>query len=1004
MTYSSPYYRAHAERKRIVPSGVVELRVHGVNGAPPEGLLNDAHPTQIAGDELAGFYRRDRHEVPLRTVEAYSWSGLNSRPSSRAWWLLLFPYAAANFAGWLMPKSLAHWRRRAGQALIRVIGLGLTVFTMVWLCFLSLDLLAAQCAAQQSCLDHTWLGWWDWTARTVNNRVRLVVLAAAVPLLALWLLWGLGRKSGTRYDAYGTRPVPAERPKDAPNTEPLTERREPKGSPIDDLLLRDVAFWQAPDAVHIQAWVHATAAIATVTAVLAFSIRSITGSGALLWLGVAATALVAASVVAIALAGRIRQIPRRWLRRPQGERFYWPRWSWVPSGISLALLAAVGAVAWTLRTDIPAGDLTGGLEPVRTAVLDSALALVALLVLLAFVVRGWYLVAVAAFIGAAGLVTLWDTDGGHLIAWGVIVWLLAEAAAAALGCLLYRWLCRIPREDSPSARARHQLVPFLVYAGLGVVVVLAIGGFDAATHGWQRAVAVAIPLAYLPVQFDAMIRRGHDLPAKESMRHAIPYVMASLAVTTLFAFASASSIFLAQRLGAATPAPPPQASGAITAEKRLTVDITVQRPPGGVRQATIAVNAQPASLTYPAEFGYFAVGAVGGFLVFALTALLWLLMLWWSRWRGKDGDLDHQYNEDPLRDARDHYDYRFGDDERAGLDERKRKAFARRALRLRLYANMTDSVDWMLTVAVVTTAAVMTGSTIASWQGAQLTPTEAAIVGVASTLLTFLVVAAMWLVRNARTKMGLRRVLGTLWDVTAFFPRRFHPLAPPCYAERSVLELRDRIVCIRHDGGAVLAVAHSEGTLLTAAALMSLLDITDEKEEVGRLGCRPARGAELDGVAWVTYGCMLARLFGRAFPHYLRTEDLVRLKRRLGDDQPPTRDDVSPCETDTPAFPRPAPKAVPRWMNFGRYTDYLGGRVFAPLQRRPTAYDPTIEEPRPRPDDVFFRDPTRRWRYRGQADFARDWAHSFDYESDAEDPAFYEHIYAITGELASLIS
>ncbi len=43
---------------------------------------------------------------------------------------------------------------------------------------------------------------------------------------------------------------------------------------------------------------------------------------------------------------------------------------------------------------------------------------------------------------------------------------------------------------------------------------------------------------------------------------------------------------------------------------------------------------------------------------------------------------------------------------------------------------------------------------------------------------------------------------------------------------------------------------------------------------------------------------------------------------------------------------------------------------------------------------MFFIDPTRRWRFVGQLEHARIWRHSFDYESDTEDPRFREHIWA----------
>src|SRR5262245_28541391 len=80
-------------------TGVTELRLHGVGGTPPEDLLGDLAPQLVSGDRIAGFYRTA--DLPNRHVEAYSWGGLTSRSGSRVLWVLLFPFALANLAGWM---------------------------------------------------------------------------------------------------------------------------------------------------------------------------------------------------------------------------------------------------------------------------------------------------------------------------------------------------------------------------------------------------------------------------------------------------------------------------------------------------------------------------------------------------------------------------------------------------------------------------------------------------------------------------------------------------------------------------------------------------------------------------------------------------------------------------------------------------------------------------------------------------------------------------------------
>jgi hypothetical protein len=57
----------------------------------------------------------------------------------------------------------------------------------------------------------------------------------------------------------------------------------------------------------------------------------------------------------------------------------------------------------------------------------------------------------------------------------------------------------------------------------------------------------------------------------------------------------------------------------------------------------------------------------------------------------------------------------------------------------------------------------------------------------------------------------------------------------------------------------------------------------------------------------------------------------------------------------------------------------------------PVAGAPDTDE---RHDDVMFGDPPRRWRYLGETSSARTWLHSFNYESDEEDPRFRRHVWA----------
>jgi hypothetical protein len=153
------------------------------------------------------------------------------------------------------------------------------------------------------------------------------------------------------------------------------------------------------------------------------------------------------------------------------------------------------------------------------------------------------------------------------------------------------------------------------------------------------------------------------------------------------------------------------------------------------------------------------------------------------------------------------------------------------------------------------------------------------------------------LMRQGWRGLDSRRHLGVLWDVGTFWPRAYHPFAPPSYSERAVPELQRRLWHLHDNSGRVVIAAHSQGTVLAAAALL---------QESSRPGD--------DEVGLVTFGSPLTKLYGWAFPAYLGEGVL------------------------TAARPR-----VWRWRNFFYDTDYIGGPVFPP--DAPGAIDRRLPDP-----------------------------------------------------------
>jgi hypothetical protein len=174
-----------------------------------------------------------------------------------------------------------------------------------------------------------------------------------------------------------------------------------------------------------------------------------------------------------------------------------------------------------------------------------------------------------------------------------------------------------------------------------------------------------------------------------------------------------------------------------------------------------------------------------------------------------------------------------------------------------------------------------------------------------SWLLTTLPVLAVLVLRQALTTQSVRRTLAIAWDISTFWPRSFHPLAPPSYAERAVPELQNRIRRLLggQDGrpGSVLLLGHSQGSILVTAALASL---TEGRDHPGDIDLHQRLGV-------ITYGCPISRLYASSFPAYFN-EPLVRgaawkvhaerFQRRAGQ---------GPQDADA------------GWWNAWRYTDYI---------------------------------------------------------------------------------
>lgn len=184
-------------------SRVIELRVHGVSGTPPEAMLEDPFPRQVAGDDVGRFFRKAEpigvEGFPDRDVEAYHWGRFTSGSPTRALWLLLLPFAVVNLARFalLLPTRETdagkaaderRWRHKTADALLRLIGLVLTLAMVVTVCYVAWEIVARQCVGEKCAGQSNGMAWFG--GRSPGTRV---LVAAIAPAAVLALVWSFGR-------------------------------------------------------------------------------------------------------------------------------------------------------------------------------------------------------------------------------------------------------------------------------------------------------------------------------------------------------------------------------------------------------------------------------------------------------------------------------------------------------------------------------------------------------------------------------------------------------------------------------------------------------------------------------------------------------------------------------------------------------------------------------------------------------------------------------------------
>jgi hypothetical protein len=196
------------------------------------------------------------------------------------------------------------------------------------------------------------------------------------------------------------------------------------------------------------------------------------------------------------------------------------------------------------------------------------------------------------------------------------------------------------------------------------------------------------------------------------------------------------------------------------------------------------------------------------------------------------------------------------------------------------------------------------------------------------------------LLRQDYTDTARRKTIGALWDVGTFWPRAVQPFAPPCYAERAVPEVVDRILLLTGQFGSGpddVANLHAQAGRpdlprtrgLTVRPGPLLLTGYSQGSVIAPAVVAQLPADVLRSVALLTLACPAQRLYGRAFPAYFGQRQLAALAGLLDADT-------------TPDQPPKEGQPSRRWKNLRRRSDYIGSWIFT--------------EPKPRLSQVDLRD------------------------------------------------
>jgi hypothetical protein len=935
---------------------VLELRVHGVAGTPPQDMLGvDASDVvQVAGDQRTGFYRCADGVNPYGparpdnvAVEAYSWGGLTSGVTGfldrgrRVLWLTLLPFALANLAYWTRPgiSKASKW----GAIWMRVAGLLLTLLLVSAMFTIGVDLVAWQCFRGGSKVCQSVPAVFDFLARPPwDSPTRRLLVGSMLPFTVLMLLWFLSLQSLHRYEAVAANSLGAARAA-TPAVGAVLQRRDMWFGRDRTKLLRRlhvnagtlyvVLLATAPMLSYHHAPTTALAIVAGLLLVHVLFLTAVTYTDGVEFSSTApgqivsrilrwTPPLVVAAYVIILYFFPPPDVEQSSLITGHNLGMEFPLFALVllVTGFLLASVSpwlAVAGIAWIVGVAwyVFAADPSDFDRAWAVGVAAFAALMASVWALRRRTADGrtrpyaWRGAGPAMVLGAAVWVAALFTTS-------TVVWMAdflngGQQSAADL-------LAEFNSDESPGYLAQQiQQTPAMTFFASGSPT---LSGVLLQREGAEFTVAAGTVTAdQITVGrgvFDGDLRSGPDNAPLQSLT-GVEVSSGRVKTTGILTLVEACVV---------NKADPPQRQtctgdgwGTYVANGTLGEHASTFTLP---IDGNVSVNSREAlqeHLVVPLPLIYFA-----GILPFWLFGVLLVVIACLVKYRNRK-----------IADAVDHFitkDFASLDPPLPGhLRERSRKA--------RTNAGLTHRAERLLgLVAAVTSAAallVLLGSaTVAPpwdedvWRWVSNGQEQPLVRSVVNGGLFIALGVSLLLLATAaklRDSDSLRRSVGILWDLTTFWPRVAHPLGPPCYAERVVPEVIDRVNWARSRGARVILSAHSQGSTIAVAALSQMI--------VSMPG--------LDEIRLVTYGSQIRTWYGRIFPGvfgaaeigYEPLTDPIRFEDPAPDMARAEAEALHPASGSLAARLKVG-NHDSRWINLFRRTDPIGFRVFSDFDHR----------------------------------------------------------------------